>query len=37
MPDTLRKDDAAAILDDDYKDIFSFADEDDVYCVSCAE
>lgn len=36
MPDTLRKDDAAAILDEDYKDIFSF-EEDDGYCVSCAE
>lgn len=36
MPDTLRKDDAAAILDDDYKEIFSFA-EDDEFCVSCAE
>jgi hypothetical protein len=37
MPDTLRKDDAAAILDDDYKDIFSFAEEEDEFCVSCAE
>jgi hypothetical protein len=36
-PDTLRKDDAAAILDEDYKDIFAFADEEDEYCVSCAE
>jgi len=36
MPDTLRKDDATAILDDEYKDIFSFeADED--HCISCAE
>ena len=31
MPDTLRKDDAAAILDEDYADIFDFD------CVSCAE
>jgi len=36
-PDTLRKDDAAAILDEDYKDIFAFADEEEEYCVSCAE
>ena len=36
MPDTLRKDDATAILDDDYKDIFSF-ESDDAFCVSCAE
>jgi hypothetical protein len=36
MPDTLRKDDASAILDDDYKDIFSF-ESDDSFCVSCAE
>lgn len=36
MPDTLRKDDAAAILDEDYKDIFQF-EEEDSYCVSCAE
>lgn len=36
MPDTLRKDDASAILEEDYKNIFSF-EEDDAYCVSCAE
>jgi hypothetical protein len=36
MPDTLRKDDATAILDDEYKDIFSFEVDED-YCVSCAE
>lgn len=39
MPDTLRKDDASAILDEEYKDIFGFESEaeDDGYCVSCAE
>ena len=37
MPDTLRKDDASAILDEEYKDIFGFASEEDNYCVSCAE
>ena len=36
MPDTLRKDDVASILDEEYKDIFAF-EEDDEYCVSCAE
>ena len=36
MPDTLRKDDVSSILDDEYKDIFAF-EEDDEYCVSCAE
>ena len=36
MPDTLRKDDAAAILDEDYKDIFGF-EEEDTFCSSCAE
>lgn len=36
MPDTLRKDDASAILDDDYKGIFDFQ-EDDQFCSSCAE
>jgi hypothetical protein len=36
MPDTLRKDDASAILEEDYKNIFSF-EEDETYCVSCAE
>ena len=36
MPDTLRKDDASVILDDDYKDIFSF-ESDDSFCVTCAE
>jgi hypothetical protein len=36
QPDTLRKDDAAAILDEDYKDIFNF-EEDEEICLSCAE
>ena len=36
--DTLRKDDASAILDEDYKDIFGFdVEEDDNFCSSCAE
>lgn len=40
QPDTLRKDDAAAIMDEDYKDIFGFeewAQDDNNYCSSCAE
>ena len=46
MPDTLRKDDASAILEDDYSDIFDFSglseeEEgdafDDPFCSSCAE
>ena len=37
MPDTLRKDDAAAILDEDYKDIFGFDEGEDNFCSSCAE
>tara|TARA_R100001463_G_scaffold18075_1_gene45476 strand:- start:18395 stop:19780 length:1386 start_codon:yes stop_codon:yes gene_type:complete len=37
QPDTLRKDDASAILDDDYADIFNFKQEDDQECLSCAE
>ena len=36
MPDTLRKDDAASILDEDYRDIFAFEVEDN-FCSSCAE
>lgn len=37
MPDTLRKDDAAAILDDeDYQNIFAF-EEEEQFCSSCAE
>jgi hypothetical protein len=47
MPDTLRKDDATAIIEgDDYADIFGFAsemlddldaDDNDPFCSSCAE
>ena len=47
MPDTLRKDDATAIIEgDDYADIFGFAgemlddldaDDNDQFCSSCAE
>ena len=39
MPDTLRKDDAAAIIEgDDYADLFGFDDpEADPFCSSCAE
>ena len=39
QPDTLRKDDAAAIMDEDYKDIFGFEEwaQDDQFCSSCAE
>ena len=39
QPDTLRKDDAAAIMDEDYKDIFNFEEraQDDQFCSSCAE
>ncbi len=41
MPDTLRKDDATAIIEgDDYADIFGFgleALEEDSFCSSCAE
>jgi hypothetical protein len=38
MPDTLRKDDASAILDDSYADLFNFGDEEeDSFCSSCAE
>lgn len=36
QPDTLRKDDASAILEDDYADIFNF-EEDDNFCTTCAE
>lgn len=35
-PDTLRKDDASAILDEDYSNIFDFKEEEQ-YCVACAE
>ena len=34
-PDTLRKDDASAIMDEDYANIFDFTD--DTFCASCAE
>ncbi len=42
MPDTLRKDDAMAIVEgDDYADLFGFndldADDNDPFCSSCAE
>ena len=37
MPGTLRKDDAAAILDESYSDIFNFDEEADPFCSSCAE
>ena len=37
MPDTLRKDDAASLLEgDDYADLFGFEDADQ-FCSSCAE
>lgn len=36
IPDSLRKDDVTAIMDDAYKHIFSF-EEDDSFCASCAE
>ena len=36
MPDTQRKDDAAALIDDeDYKDLFNF--EENNVCSTCAE
>ena len=37
MPDTLRKDDAGAILDESYAEIFNFEEEADPFCSSCAE
>ena len=39
QPDTLRKDDATAVMDEDYKDIFGFEEwaQDDNFCSSCAE
>ena len=43
MPDTLRKDDVTALLEDDskYSDLFGFddldADDNDPFCISCAE
>ena len=38
-PQTLRKDDATAVMDEDYKDIFNFEEgaQDDQFCSSCAE
>ena len=37
-PDTLRKDDAASLLEgDDYADLFGFETEEDPFCSSCAE
>ena len=37
-PDTLRKDDAASLLEgDDYADLFGFDTEEDPFCSSCAE
>tara|TARA_R100001463_G_scaffold132359_1_gene192984 strand:+ start:12924 stop:14303 length:1380 start_codon:yes stop_codon:yes gene_type:complete len=36
QPDTLRKDDASAILEDEYADIFNF-EEDEQECLTCAE
>ena len=39
-PDTLRKDDASVILDEDYKDIFNLETgntEEQSYCSACAE
>jgi hypothetical protein len=37
-PDTLRKDDAASLLEgDDYADLFGFDVEEDQFCSSCAE
>lgn len=36
QPETLRKDDASAIMDEEYADIFNF-DEEDTFCSSCAE
>ena len=35
-PDTLRKDDVASIMDEDYANIFDFSDDND-FCSSCAE
>ena len=38
QPDTLRKDDASAILEEDYKDIFDLeTGEEQQYCAACAE
>jgi len=47
MPDTQAKDDALAALDDDFKDLFSFEEEDcgcpvstptdDNICIPCGE
>ena len=38
LPDTLRKDDAASLLEgDDYADLFGFDSADDQLCSSCAE
>ena len=38
LPDTLRKDDAASLLEgDDYADLFGFDSAEDPFCSSCAE
>ena len=38
LPDTLRKDDAASLLEgDNYADLFGFDDAEDPFCSSCAE
>ena len=38
QPDTLRKDDATALMDEDYKDIFNFEERaQEEFCSSCAE
>jgi hypothetical protein len=37
QPDTQRKDDALAVLDEDFRDLFGFEEETDNFCVSCAE
>ena len=37
QPDTQRKDDALAVLDEDFRDLFGFEEETDNFCISCAE
>ena len=37
QPDTQRKDDALAVLDEDFRDLFGFEEEEDNFCTSCAE